>query len=266
MQGVSKELAVSLLFDKQRGILSILKNTRKSLSPKAKQLMLGFFVDLIRRQFVTTALANEMQAIQGRSACIMFQNGSCVSVRTHECLKSVPADCGIFENGTQLYMWRANRKGESWRAKTESKMMLKAYEKILPSFHDYLILDFADDEGIVASNSTKTAAKRSFGRRKNLKDNLHLDEETVETLKGIQIRILKFLGSLGDANKLMLSSDTSDSLLAWDSERCLKFQIQFKGTIVDMYFDDLLPRIVKLAEFRPIAKIKVAANELCTRW
>ncbi|KAI8840789.1 hypothetical protein BJ741DRAFT_561343 [Chytriomyces cf. hyalinus JEL632] len=151
---------------------------------------------------------------------------------------------------------------ESWRTKTESKVMLKAYEKILPSFHDYLILDFEAEQGIAASNSTKTSAKRSFGRRKNLKDNLHLDEETVENLKGIQIRILKFLGSLGDANKLMLSSDTSDSLLAWDSERCLKFQIPFKETIVDIYFDDMLPRIVELAEFSPDRKTKVAANEL----
>ncbi|KAJ3263140.1 hypothetical protein HDU77_011242, partial [Chytriomyces hyalinus] len=41
-------------------MLSILKNTRESLSPKAKQLMLDVFVDLIRRQFVTTASANEM--------------------------------------------------------------------------------------------------------------------------------------------------------------------------------------------------------------
>ncbi|KAI8831763.1 NUC194 domain-containing protein [Chytriomyces cf. hyalinus JEL632] len=151
---------------------------------------------------------------------------------------------------------------ESWRTKTESKVMLKAYEKILPSFHDYLILDFEAEQGIAASNLTKTSAKRSFGRRKNLKDNLHLDEETVENLKGIQIRILKFLGSLGDANKLMLSSDTSDSLLAWDSERCLKFQIPFKETIVDIYFDDMLPRIVELAESSPDRKTKVAANEL----
>ncbi|TPX74779.1 hypothetical protein CcCBS67573_g03937 [Chytriomyces confervae] len=48
-------------FNIQRGILSILKNTRESLSPIAKQLMLDFFVDLIRKQFVTTASANEMQ-------------------------------------------------------------------------------------------------------------------------------------------------------------------------------------------------------------
>ncbi|KAJ3251993.1 hypothetical protein HDU77_005491 [Chytriomyces hyalinus] len=61
MQAVSKELGVSVLFDKQRGILSILKITRESLSPEAKQLMLDFFVVLIRRQFVTTASANEMQ-------------------------------------------------------------------------------------------------------------------------------------------------------------------------------------------------------------
>ncbi|KAJ3229826.1 hypothetical protein HDU78_008805, partial [Chytriomyces hyalinus] len=54
---------VSLLVDKQRGILFILKNTRKILSPKAKQLMLDFFADLIRRQFVTTASANEMQSV-----------------------------------------------------------------------------------------------------------------------------------------------------------------------------------------------------------
>ncbi|KAJ3226359.1 hypothetical protein HDU81_007351, partial [Chytriomyces hyalinus] len=151
---------------------------------------------------------------------------------------------------------------ESWRTKTESKVMLKAYEKILPSFHDYLILDFEDEEAVVASNSKKAAAKRSFGRRKNLKDNLNLDEKTVENLKGIQIRILNCLGSLGDANKLILSSDTSDSLLAWDSERCLKFQIPFKETIIDIYFDDMLPRIVELAEFSPDRKTKVAANEL----
>ncbi|KAI8613655.1 hypothetical protein BC830DRAFT_1219655 [Chytriomyces sp. MP71] len=151
-----------------------------------------------------------------------------------------------------------------WRSKTDVQTMRSAYAKILPALNDYLLLELDDSVSTstkkLKGSSTATRAKKF--KAKSLSDE-ELDEQTVENLKAIQIRILKLLGSIGDASKFLLWSDESSaSLLAWDSERCLKIQIPFKETIVDIYIDEMLPRIVELAEFSPDRKTKVAANEL----
>ncbi|ORY53674.1 hypothetical protein BCR33DRAFT_779027 [Rhizoclosmatium globosum] len=148
-----------------------------------------------------------------------------------------------------------------WSSKLDRKTLASSYAKILPSLNDYLLLDLEETASTVSGKKATSKA-----RTKHLKTHKHkneqMDEQIVQDLKSIQIRILKLLGSLGQDSRLMLSNETSASLLAWDTEMNLKVQIPFKEAIFDVYFDNMLPRIVELAENSPDRKTKVAANEL----
>ncbi|KAI9335926.1 NUC194 domain-containing protein, partial [Obelidium mucronatum] len=154
---------------------------------------------------------------------------------------------------------------ESWAKKLDRKVLKPSYGRVLPSLNDYLMLDLDTGDSVAASTSTGKFAKKS--RSKHLKTHgvseREMDEQAIQTLKTIQIRILKLLGSLGQDSRLMLSDSVANAnLIAWDTTKNLKFQIPFKEAIFDVYFDDMLPRIIELAESSPDRKTKVAANEL----
>ncbi|KAJ3139727.1 hypothetical protein HK100_011281 [Physocladia obscura] len=147
---------------------------------------------------------------------------------------------------------------ESWVKKLDRKVIRKSFEKILPAFNDYLILEL--DSSVVGGEKKAGASKSG---RKHLKihkiSEKQIDETMVLSLQNIQMRILKFLGSIGQDNKLIVDFDVNkDSMLAWDPERNLRFPIPFKEAIFDIYFG----KIVELAEFSPDRKTKIAANEL----
>ncbi|KAJ3024386.1 UNVERIFIED_CONTAM: hypothetical protein HDU68_008222 [Siphonaria sp. JEL0065] len=156
---------------------------------------------------------------------------------------------------------------ESWGKKVTGgrKVLKPIYARVLPSLNDYLMLDLEDGYsgsatavGVKGSKKARSKHLKTFG----IKDK-EIDEQTTQTLQSIQIRILKLLGSLGQDSHLMLSSvDTNSVLVAWDTEKHLKVQIPFQDTVCHLYFDDILPRIIELAENSPDRKTKVAANEL----
>ncbi|KAJ3073015.1 hypothetical protein HDU98_002395 [Podochytrium sp. JEL0797] len=154
---------------------------------------------------------------------------------------------------------------ESWAKKRDRKELNPAYARVLPSLNDYLMLDLDGGESFGSGGGGVKAVSKA--RSRHLKahsvSEKKKDEQEIETLKTIQIRILKLLGGLGQDSRLMLGSDSNAaSLLAWDTEKYLKVKIPFKEAIFDLYFDDMLPRIIELAEYSPDRKTKVAANEL----
>jgi DNA-dependent protein kinase catalytic subunit len=80
----------------------------------------------------------------------------------------------------------------------------------------------------------------------------------------IQHRILGLLGMMGGHNEAILSSTSldNDQSTAWDPVKRIRFKIPMTDLIPVMYFDELLPRIVFLAESSPDRRTKVASCEL----
>ncbi|KAJ3391638.1 hypothetical protein HDU84_005588 [Entophlyctis sp. JEL0112] len=161
---------------------------------------------------------------------------------------------------------------EHWissRSAIDQKDLKNVFALVLPAFNDYLMLELEDDatQQQESSRSSKRVTKRGGKERtKHLKihgfDNQEMDVETISNLRKVQIRIVKFLGKIGQDNRLLFDTSANESMLVWDPERNLKFPLPFKEAIFDLSLDDMLPRIAELAEFSPDRKAKIAANEL----
>lgn len=80
----------------------------------------------------------------------------------------------------------------------------------------------------------------------------------------IQLRIVSLLGSLGGDSKFIMSNTTTEEskLVAWDTHKFLKFNIPFQDLNAEIYLDNLLPRIIELAENSSNRKTRVSACEL----
>ncbi|KAJ1561158.1 hypothetical protein HK096_005785, partial [Nowakowskiella sp. JEL0078] len=79
----------------------------------------------------------------------------------------------------------------------------------------------------------------------------------------VRTRILHVLANVGGDCALMLQHEVNrDKVIAWDRNKFLQFIIPFKEANAEIVIDELLPRILELAETSPDRKIKVAAGEL----
>ncbi|KAF9585083.1 hypothetical protein BGW38_003973, partial [Lunasporangiospora selenospora] len=150
------------------------------------------------------------------------------------------------------------------------------FSQVLPSLNEYLMVQISASEGDSATTTMATSSKRKpFSTRSKLgsivRSMEHLSSsEQIQSLQGLQLRVLRLLGRQAQHNKLILSRnstqnqgkrDTSD-LLAWDPETRLKFKIPFQEMKIELHLDEMLPRIVDLAENSLNRQIKVAGCEL----
>lgn len=70
---------------------------------------------------------------------------------------------------------------------------------------------------------------------------------------------------VGGRNQDLLSTQLqvdTDHSMAWDSVKRVRFTMPFPDTAPDIWFDELLPRIVHLAESSPERRTKIDACEL----
>ncbi|KAG0357941.1 hypothetical protein BG005_002930 [Podila minutissima] len=150
------------------------------------------------------------------------------------------------------------------------------FRQVLPSLNQYLMVqvpgsatgDVAQEPSKKAKISVKTDKSSTY--ISILKNSSAVTSDQIQSLQELQLRILHLLGQQAKYNKLILS-DSSDSddadkksseLLAWDPEPRVKFKIPFQEMKTELQFDELLPRIVDLAENSLNRQIKVASCEL----
>ncbi|KAF9205542.1 hypothetical protein BGZ49_003876 [Haplosporangium sp. Z 27] len=147
--------------------------------------------------------------------------------------------------------------------------------QVLPGLNEYLTVQVAgsgDSDGVDGSvpkpkHKTLTRQEQSY---RDITKSMSASSETVHSLRELQLRILRLLGRQAGYNKLMVNQgyvqdnhkQSSSDLLAWDPEPRLKFKVPFQEMKTDLQFDEMLPRIVDLAENSLNRQIKVASCEL----
>ncbi|KAF8935223.1 hypothetical protein BGZ52_000691 [Haplosporangium bisporale] len=150
------------------------------------------------------------------------------------------------------------------------------FRQVLPSLNEYLMVQVPGSvNGDGAQEPSKKAKLTVKGDKSStyisiLKNSTAVTTEQIQSLQELQLRILHLLGQQAKYNKLILSdsSDPDDAdqrsseLLAWDPEPRVKFKIPFQEMKTELQFDELLPRIVDLAENSLNRQIKVASCEL----
>ncbi|KAI8906218.1 hypothetical protein DFJ77DRAFT_504568 [Powellomyces hirtus] len=161
---------------------------------------------------------------------------------------------------------------ERWVTEFPATLLRPAYKQVLPLLFDYLTLDV---ESLQPGPSARSkASMRKSGARFQMKGLAEtrsrmavvasMDEDNSAQLTTVRNRIVILLGKIGGDNRLLLDGQREDDkqIIAWDTEKRLSFDIPFKEINCEIYLDDILPRIVDLAESSPDRKTKVAATEL----
>ncbi|KAF9439193.1 hypothetical protein BGZ76_009365 [Entomortierella beljakovae] len=150
-------------------------------------------------------------------------------------------------------------------------------DEVLPCLNEYLMVHVGGAsesdgaEGFGTKSKNKSLARQNQSYKAIARSaNMMASSETIHSIRELQLRILRLLGRQARYNKLIMSHkssrDTSkkesSDLLAWDPESRLKFKIPFQEMKTDLQFDEMLPRIVDLAENSLNRQIKVASCEL----
>ncbi|KAJ3178568.1 hypothetical protein HDU85_005175 [Gaertneriomyces sp. JEL0708] len=157
---------------------------------------------------------------------------------------------------------------ERWARDCKQDVLKSVWKGVLPVVGEYLVGDSADGDEDTKPDGEKFGAiqvRKGQFRMRNLRRRRiqPTDEELNTQLKAIRLRILSLLGSIGGAYRYLLEGDhKEEQLLAWDPEIKVWFDIPFKETTCRVHLDDMLPRIVELAERSPDRKTKVAGGEL----
>ncbi|KAF9155537.1 hypothetical protein BG015_009513 [Linnemannia schmuckeri] len=150
------------------------------------------------------------------------------------------------------------------------------FAQVLPCLNEYLLVHIPTGDGDGADGSTVKSRKDRSGRGQTAYTKMVKDVFTegsssqVQSMKNLQLRILRLLGRQAQYNKLILdrrlarSSDKTavSDLLAWDPEPRVKFKIPFQEMKTELHLDEMLPRIVDLAEHSLNRQTKVASCEL----
>ncbi|KAF9184663.1 hypothetical protein BGZ51_003206 [Haplosporangium sp. Z 767] len=150
------------------------------------------------------------------------------------------------------------------------------FSQVLPPLNEYLLVQVssAEENDAFGGMGSKTR-KKVMGDDQSYKAiarsaSMLTTAEQVQSLHNLQLRILRLLGRQAGYNKLLLGQrsfqdgakkDSSD-LLAWDPEARVRFKIPFQEMKSELQLDEMLPRIVDLAENSLNRQIKVASCEL----
>ncbi len=156
---------------------------------------------------------------------------------------------------------------EHWMHVAPGKV-LPYLHMILPLLGDYLTSETKSSDagqGATQDGEDQSAIKLKFKKKYSVKKETATISRKSLSVE-IQHRILGLLGMMGGHNEAILSStsleqDTNST--AWDPVRRIKIKIgMFGDTSLPMFLDELLPRVVFLAESSPDRRTKVSACEL----
>ncbi len=151
---------------------------------------------------------------------------------------------------------------EQW-TKALTAQLKPHLSRILPSFNSYLKATASNATYVQVQPGQQSALQRIEGVSA-----LTADGEDDKKLKSeIQLRMLRLLAQLGGDNVNLiqdvdLATSSSETSIAWDTVKRVKFVVPFQDVKPDVWLDDLLPRIVELAEEASDRQTKVAACEL----
>ncbi|KAI1315202.1 hypothetical protein EDD11_001140 [Mortierella claussenii] len=148
--------------------------------------------------------------------------------------------------------------------------------QVLPCLNEYLLVEVSgggeDMSDVVATKTKQRAQTRQSQSYKAVARTASMltTSDQVQSLRDFQLRILRLLGRQAQHNKLILSQQAvgdgakkePSDLLAWDPEIRVKLKIPFQEMKMELQFDEMLPRIVDLAENSLHRQIKVASCEL----
>ncbi|KND04346.1 uncharacterized protein SPPG_00077 [Spizellomyces punctatus DAOM BR117] len=160
---------------------------------------------------------------------------------------------------------------ERWIADFPADVLRPAYKGVLPLLADYLVLDVESDQPSssaprqsLSKNGLISIQRASAAKiRAKLAALATIDETTNTQLRAIRYRIIVLLGMIGGDNRFLLEEGRgSQQLIAWDTEKRVWFDMPFKEINCRIYMDDILPRVMDLAESSPDRKTKIAATEL----
>ncbi|KAJ3151005.1 hypothetical protein HK101_001921 [Irineochytrium annulatum] len=151
--------------------------------------------------------------------------------------------------------------------KVPAQVVADLFAPVLPVLLDYL-MTYTEDTGANADadEEDKKVPKSRRNTRKSKYKKQYDDNMTqgdVLVLNEVRVRVLKLIGSMGGIASSVVDSQASKlSLIAWTPEKRLKFKIPFRELRIEAAFDDLLPRLVDLAENTPDRQAKIASCEL----
>ncbi|KAJ1332682.1 hypothetical protein BSLG_008311 [Batrachochytrium salamandrivorans] len=154
-----------------------------------------------------------------------------------------------------------------WIKRVDCDTMHQVLSHVLPHLAEYLVADTEDtlDNPIPDLHvPNKVAFSITKMRQKRLQTSHTTFPIDPEDLKQIQSMVVFILGHVGRANRLVLGHEDSEISVSWNIEMApvLFFDVPFHKTTTRIYFDEILPRIVYLAESSPDRKTKVSAVEL----
>ncbi|KAI8820570.1 uncharacterized protein EV422DRAFT_578857 [Fimicolochytrium jonesii] len=156
---------------------------------------------------------------------------------------------------------------ERWVNDIPTAVLRTAYPKILPALADYLLLDVEQTARLekkkVKMNRGIFHMKGVAASRMRIAAIMSETEDASAQSCAIRLRVITLLGNIGTSNRLMLAGfRENQQILAWDTEKRLAFDVPFAEMSCRIYLDDMLPRVIELAENSPDRKTKVAATEL----
>lgn len=146
--------------------------------------------------------------------------------------------------------------------KEEGSLM---FRPLIVSLNKFLIENrmetFSDDtlNDEIKGLSAKSRAKK---KSKKLPDGLEIGSDT--QLQRLQKKILLFIGKLSSETLQSLIPDKSDvgsKVIRWNEGHILPFSMPFPDKRVDIFLDDLFPRVLSLALDASSRKTRVAATE-----
>ena len=159
---------------------------------------------------------------------------------------------------------------EEWLTALPSHLSLARVPEILPALNDYLTTS-ADTGAEAASNEralivslsgSKRIKKMSTKKLRTVETKSEVRDLTSELSK-IRHRIVLLLGSLGgQTNSYLIPRGPNPSLLSWDTESHLKYNVPFHDVKPVIHFDPFLPRVIELALHSSDRQSKVCACEL----
>ncbi|TPX36936.1 hypothetical protein SmJEL517_g00919 [Synchytrium microbalum] len=156
---------------------------------------------------------------------------------------------------------------ESWVDTMPNSVMQPIYKDLLPSLNDYLTSDAIDiqlDADIVDRKGKTKHLDKKKKQRIAAKFIEKADANSAAVFKTLRIRAVRLLGKTGRDAILMMGDriDTYKKALRWERDQKLNFDLPYPDVKLPIVFDDILPRILELAEVSSDRKTKMAACEL----
>ena len=154
---------------------------------------------------------------------------------------------------------------------------------ILPCLADYLQSPSHDDGvgPVTVYQTSKKASRKQLVFKTSTSAKGTVQKHSLSRYVRFRMRILQFLGRIGGDSRFLLGgADTAVSQnrqitneklssqkpsglsIAWDTTPRVRVELEMgQSTVLAIFFDNLLPRIVELAEFSPNRQLKASACE-----